>query len=99
MQFGFGTRFQADVEFFTVTDDLFYHLSHLVDLDGVDDEVFGRVTIFVGRLLKTFGYFLDTIIENIGKTQQYGLVTRPLILSNRPMRFPPGALQQRALCR
>ena len=72
MQFGFGTRFQADVEFFTVTDDLFHHLSHLVDLDGVDDEVFGRVTIFVGRLLKTFGYFLDTIIENIGKTQQYG---------------------------
>ena len=43
-----------------------------IDTAGVDDEVFGRVTIFVGRLLKTFGYFLDTIIENIGKTQQYG---------------------------
>ena len=35
----------------------------------------------------------------IRATWHRGLVTRPLILSNRPMRFPPGALQQRALCR
>ena len=72
MQFGFGARFEADVEFLAMAHDLLDHRSHLVHLDGIDDKVLGRVAILVGRLFEAFRDFLDTVVENIGETQQNG---------------------------
>ena len=72
VELGFRTGLQTDVEFLAVAHDLLDHRSHLVHLDGIDDKVLGRVAILVGRLFEAFRDFLDTVVENIGETQQNG---------------------------
>ena len=39
MKFRFGTGFQSEIEFLSVADNLFYHRTHLVDLNGIDDKI------------------------------------------------------------
>ena len=72
VEFGFRAGLQTDVEFLAVAHNLLDHRSHLVHLDGIDDKVLGRVAILVGRLFEAFRDFLDTVVENIGETQQNG---------------------------
>ena len=70
MQFGLAAGLQADIELLAVAHDFLHHLSHLVHLNGVDDEVLGLIFILFGRLLEAAGNFLDTIVKDVGKAQQ-----------------------------
>jgi hypothetical protein len=49
---------------------LLHHRTHLVDLDGVDDEVFRIIIIFLGGFAEAFGDFPDTVVKDVGKPQQ-----------------------------
>ena len=72
MQFGFGSGFKPDVEFFPVRHDFFHHLPHLVYFYGVNDKILRIVFIFVGRFTETARYFFDPIVEDVGETKQHG---------------------------
>ena len=72
MQFGLTASLQADVELLAVSDNLLDDLSHLVHLDGIDDEVAALVLVFLGSLLETTGNLIDAVIQNVGETQQHG---------------------------
>ena len=72
MQFRFGTGFQSQVEFLAMADDLFYHGTYLVDLNGINDEILSFVVIFLGSLLEAIAGFLDTVVQNVGNPYQYG---------------------------
>ena len=50
---------------------LFYHRSHLVDLDRVDDKVLRLVAIFFRSDGKAIRNLFDTVIQDIGKTYQH----------------------------
>ena len=72
MQFGFAAGFQTDVELLAVSDDFLDDLSHLVHLDGIDDEVGPLVLIFLGGLLEATRNLVDAVVQNVGETQQHG---------------------------
>ena len=52
-------------------DNLLDHRLHLVYLDGINHVVLAFVVVLLGCLFKAAPRFLDTIIKNIGETQQY----------------------------
>ncbi len=72
MQFRFGAGFQPDVEFVAVADDFLHDGAHLIDFDGVDDEVLRGVAVFFGGGFEAVGYFLDAVVEDVRETQQHG---------------------------
>ena len=72
MKFRFGTGFQSEIEFLSVADNLFYHRTHLVDLNGIDDKILGFITVLFGSLLKTGRHLFNTVVQNIRETQQHG---------------------------
>ena len=72
MKLGLGTGLQADVEPTAMRHQLLHHGLHLVDLDGVDDEVLALVVILFGRLLEAAGQLLDAVVQDVGETQQSG---------------------------
>ena len=72
VQLGFAAGFEADVELLAVPDDLLDDLSHLVHLDGIDDEIGALVLILLGRLLEAAGNLVDAVVQNVGEAQQYG---------------------------
>ncbi len=49
---------------------LLHHRTHLVDLDGIDDEVFRIIIIFFGGFAEAFGDFPDTVVKDVGEPQQ-----------------------------
>ena len=53
-------------------DNFLYHGAHLVHLDGIDNEVLTFVVIFLFSLFKTSRSLLDAIVQDVGKTQEYG---------------------------
>ncbi|CCZ69498.1 uncharacterized protein BN759_01686 [Bacteroides sp. CAG:702] len=71
MQFGFRTCFQSQIELLAVADDFFYHGTHLVHLNGINDEVLCIVAIFLRCLSETIRNFFDTVIQNIRETHQH----------------------------
>ena len=71
VQFGFGTRLQTKVELPAVRDYLLDDGLHLVYLDRVDDEVLALKPIVFAGTVETFGSLLDTVVENVGETQQH----------------------------
>ena len=72
MKLGLRTCFQTYVELSSVAHNLLYHGLHLVNLDGIDDEVLCLIIIFLGCFLKATRNFLDTIVKDIRKSQQHG---------------------------
>ena len=46
--------------------------AHLIDLDGIDDEVLAAVVVLLLGTLKAIGGFLNAIVEDVGKTEQNG---------------------------
>ena len=72
MQFRFRTRLQSEIEFLSVADNLFYHRTHLVDLNGIDDKILGFITVLFGSLFKTGRHLFNTVVQNIRETQQHG---------------------------
>ena len=54
-----------------MTDDLFYHRAHLIDLDRINDKVLGLIAILFCSLYETVRYFLDPIIQDIRETHQH----------------------------
>ena len=71
MQLGLGTSLYTQVELTSVRDDLFNNRLHLVHLDGIDHVVLTLVIIFLGCFLETAPGLLDTVVQDIGETQQY----------------------------
>ena len=45
---------------------------HLVDFDRIDYEVLALETIFLLCLFKAAGCLFDTVVEDVGKSQQNG---------------------------
>ena len=54
LEFRLGARLQTDVVLVAVAYDFLHHRTHLVDLDGIDDEVFRIVVIFFGGFAEAF---------------------------------------------
>jgi hypothetical protein len=85
MQLRFRSRFKTDIEFLTVTDNLLDHRAHLVNLYRVNYEILTFVTILLGGKFETVGYFFDTVVENIGETEQHrrGYILHLQFVKNR----------------
>lgn len=93
MQLRFRPCFQPKVELLSVRNHLFHDGTHLVHLNGIDDEVLAFIPIHVGGLLETAGYFLSMRLSRMsGKTNQHGAATQLQLvhqfLSNRRQRRP-----------
>ena len=71
VQFWFRAGFQSEVEFASVRDDFLHHRLHLVYLNRIYYEVLGLVIIFFRGFHKAACSLLDTVVENVGKAQQY----------------------------
>ena len=71
MQLRLGASLNAQVELLAVRDDLLNDRLYLVHLDRIDHVVLAFVLILLGSLLETAPGLLDTIVQNVGKTQQY----------------------------
>ena len=54
-----------------MADDLFYYGTYLVDLNGINDKILSFVVIFLGCLLEAVAGFLDTVVQDVGETNQY----------------------------
>ena len=72
VQFGLGTALKTEVVLLAVGDDFLNNGAHLIDLDGIDDEVLAAVVVFLLGTLKAIGGFLNAIVEDVGKTEQNG---------------------------
>ena len=88
-----------------MADDLFYYGTYLVDLNGINDKILSFVVIFLGCLLEAVASFLDTVVQDVGETNQYegptcpGWPIRPSVPSNRLSRYPFSGLRKRVLFR
>ena len=72
MKFRLRASFQADVAFLAVAHDFFDHGAHLVHLDGHHHEVLAVELIFLGRLLEAGVDLVDTVVQDVGETNQHG---------------------------
>ena len=72
VQFGLGTALETKVVLLAVGDDFLDNGAHLIDLDGIDDEVLAAVVVFLLGTLEAIGGFLNAIVEDVGKTEQNG---------------------------
>ena len=72
MKFGLGTTLETEVVLLAVGDDFLHDGAHLIDLDGIDDEVLAAVVVFLLGTFKTIGGFLNAIVEDVGETEQNG---------------------------
>ena len=65
-----GTRLKSQIELAAVRDDFLDHRLHLIDLDGIDNKVLCLVLILLSRPLEAVGGLLDTVVEDIGESEQ-----------------------------
>ena len=72
MQFGLRACLQTEVELLAVVDHLFHNGTHLVHLDGINDEVLTLVTILFGCFLETTRHLLNAVVQYVGKAHQHG---------------------------
>ena len=72
MQFWLRTRFKAQVKLLAVGNHLLHHGSHLVHLDGVDNEVLSLVAILGSSLFEAARHFFDAVVEDVGESDQHG---------------------------
>ena len=71
MQLRFRAGLNAKVELTAMADNLLNHWLHLVHLDGEHHIVLGLVLILLGSLLETAPRLFNTVVQNIGETEQY----------------------------
>ena len=72
MKFGLRAGFKTDVETAAMRHQFFHDRLHLVHLDGIDDEVLALVLIFFGCLLEATCQLFNSVVQDVGKTQQRG---------------------------
>ena len=72
VQLGFRAGFQPEVELLAVADHFFHDGAYLVDLDGIDDEVFSFEAIFLGRFLEAVACLFDAVVQDVGEPHQHG---------------------------
>ena len=71
VQLRLAACFQTEIEFAAVRDDFFHYRLHLIHLNGIDNEVFAFVIVFLCGFLKAACSLLDTAVENVGKAQKH----------------------------
>ena len=71
MKLGLGTGFKTQVELPAVRDNLFNNRLHLVHLDGIDHVILAFVVVFLSSLFETTPCLFDTVVKNVGETEQY----------------------------
>ena len=71
MQLRLRACLQSEVELLAVADDFFHYGAHLVDLDGVDDEVLRLVSVFLGGNLEAAGSLLDAVVQDVREADQH----------------------------
>ena len=71
VQLGLRAGLEAEVELAPVADNLLDDGLHLVNLDGIDDEVLPLETVFVRRFLETAPRFLNPVVEDVGEAEQH----------------------------
>ena len=72
VELGLAAGLEADVVAFAVADDLLHDGAHLIDLNGVDNEMLGLEIVFAGGLLEAGGCLLDPVVDDVGETQEHG---------------------------
>ncbi len=72
MQFGFRAGLKSYVVAFAVADYFFHHGAHLVYFYGIYNEMVAIEVVFFRCLLEAGCRFFYTVVEDIGKPQQYG---------------------------
>ena len=70
VEFGLRAAFETEVVLLAVGDDFLHHRAHLIDLDGIDDEVLALVFVFLLGTLKAGRGFLNAVVEDVGEAQQ-----------------------------
>ena len=70
MQFGLRAGLESEVELASVAHNLLHHRLHLIDLDGIDDEVFALIVVLFRCFSEAVEGFFYSAVENVGKTQQ-----------------------------
>ncbi len=70
MKFRLGAGLQADIEFFAVCDDFLHDRTHLIYFYRVNHEILALIIIRGSSLLEAVADFLDTVVENVRKTQK-----------------------------
>ena len=71
MQLRLRARLESQVELSSVRDYLLHHGLHLVHLYRIDDKVLPFVVIFLCGNIEAVRRFLDSVVQDIGKTQQH----------------------------
>ena len=71
MKLRLGTGFETEIELASVADNLLNHGLYLISLNRIDYKVLRLVFIFLGSLFETAARLLDTIVENIRKSQKH----------------------------
>ena len=71
MQLRLRTGLKADIELLAVAHYLLHHRTHLIHLYRIDRIALPLIVVLLGSLTEAVRYFLDAIIQNIGKTKQH----------------------------
>lgn len=74
MEFGLAARFESEIIFLAVADDFLHDGSHLIDLNGEDDEMLGLEVVGFLRLGKAGCRLLNAVVEDVGKRSSIGAV-------------------------
>ena len=72
MEFRLRTTLQAEVILLAVGDNLLNDGTHLIDLDGIDDEMFAFIIVFSFGFSKASRRLFYAIVQNVRKSQQHG---------------------------
>ncbi|MPM83417.1 hypothetical protein SDC9_130481 [bioreactor metagenome] len=70
MELRLGARFEADIESSSIGDDFLYHLTHLIDLYGIDNVILRFIAVLFGCNFKTGRNFFDPVVQNLREPYQ-----------------------------
>ena len=72
VEFRFGACLESEVIFFSVADDFLHDGSHLVHLDGIDDEVLRLVVICLRCFVEAVRCLFDSVVKDVRESEEHG---------------------------